>query len=332
METTSEAALGLFRSMARIRAIEEEICDRYGERNIRGAVHLSIGQEGAAVGVLSATDTSDRAISTHRNHAHYLAKGGSVSAMVDELYGLPSGSSAGWGGSMHLTAAVVGFVGASAVLPGSMPIAVGLGYAARHADEGAIAIGFTGDGAADEGSFFEALNLAAKLGLPVLFVCENNGLSTNTRLEERQAATDLAAKAKAFGLASERISGYDVLEVHAAAARVIASMREDRQPAFLEITVTRMCAHVGPDSWAPRLDADSLANAARAGERGDDPLVISVGRMLAEDPGSEATYRAAVAEAVAEARGEFARGNHAFLAYNAGRGLVAPPPPKSYAV
>ncbi len=143
-------ALELYETLVLIRAVEETICAEYERRNIRGPVHLSLGQEAVAVGALAPSRKSDLCVSTHRDHAHYLAKGGDMRAMVDELYGLGTGSSRGYGGSMHLFASDVGFMGSSAVLPGSIEIATGLALACKFEGAKNICITFTGDGASDE--------------------------------------------------------------------------------------------------------------------------------------------------------------------------------------
>ncbi len=332
MDITAEIGLDCLRQMVVIRAVEEAICEEYPHRNIRGAVHLSIGEEASAVGVLSTCRADDKMVSTHRDHAHYLAKGGSLAGMVDELYGLPTGCSGGHGGSMHLCAPDAGFMGASAVLPGSMPVAVGLGFAAKRLSKDAIAIAFSGDGAADEGVFYEALNLAAILAVPVLFVCENNELSTNTWLRDRQAQPDIAAKAAAFGVGSRRVAGHDVFAVRHAAAEMIAAMRIDRQPALLEVKVARLCAHVGPVSKVPAIDAEAMLDASHRGDIGDDPILHCLEQLIRKHPESEAACLDILTDVPVTVRAEFRRGHEAFEAHNLVHQLVAPPPPKSYAV
>ena len=151
--------------------------EEYASRRIRGPVHLSIGQEAAAVGVLHACGQSDVCVSTHRNHAHYLAKGGSLTGMVDELFGLDTGCCRGYGGSMHLMDLSANLILSSAILAGSIPIASGIAFALKNEGTDRVCIGFLGDGATDEGVFFETLNLAALMKLPLLFVVENNAKS-----------------------------------------------------------------------------------------------------------------------------------------------------------
>jgi TPP-dependent pyruvate/acetoin dehydrogenase alpha subunit len=331
MNVTTAVALECLERMVVIRAVEEGICAEYSHRNIRGPVHLSIGQEAMAVGVLSVCQPEDVAVSTHRDHAHYLAKGGDVGAMIDELYGLETGCSRGYGGSMHLFSREANFMGASAVLPGSTPVSVGLGLGCKLDGRGAVAVGFSGDGASDEGSFFEALNLAAVLRLPVLFVCENNGLSTNTPLVARQAQTDISTKARAFGLAAEATEAVDVFAVRQAATELIDRVRSTSQPAVLTLSADRLCAHVGPVSKIAALNPQALLN-----ESGDpdtrDPIANCLGAILAEMPELRGDCIDILQDVPLRVSAEFRRADAAFEDRNVTAGLVAPPPPKSHTV
>jgi pyruvate dehydrogenase E1 component alpha subunit len=317
--------------MVVIRAVEEGICAEYSHRNIRGPVHLSIGQEAMAVGVLSVCRPEDVAVSTHRDHAHYLAKGGEVGAMIDELYGLETGCSRGYGGSMHLYSREANFMGASAVLPGSTPVAAGLGLGCKLDRRNAISVGFSGDGAADEGAFFEALNLAALLGLPVLFVCEDNGLSTNTPLPARQAQSDITAKARAFGLVADTADAVDVFAVRKVAAELIDRIRAKSEPAVLTLSADRLCAHVGPVSAVGKIDAGALlAQTGKDGTR--DPIAHCVGAILREQPNLRVECQEILQAVPMKVAAEFRRADAAFQERNKVAGLVAPPAPKSHAV
>jgi pyruvate dehydrogenase E1 component alpha subunit len=324
-------ALDCLERMVVIRAVEEAICSEYSHRNIRGPVHLSIGQEAMAVGVLSVCRPEDVAVSTHRDHAHYLAKGGDVQAMIDELYGLETGCSRGFGGSMHLFSREANFMGASAVLPGSTPVAVGLGLGCKLDGRGAACIGFSGDGASDEGSFFEAINLAALLRLPVLFVCEDNGLSTNTPLAARQAQTDIAAKARAFGLVAETGEGGDVFAVRQVAAKLLERVRSTSEPAVLILNGDRLCAHVGPVSKIRAINPVALLDA-----NGDsdprDPIAKCVGAILNAMPELRDRCLEILEAVPTKVVDQFRQADAAFERRNATAGLVAPPPPKSHTV
>jgi pyruvate dehydrogenase E1 component alpha subunit len=284
-----------------------------------------------AVGVLSVCRPEDVAVSTHRDHAHYLAKGGDVGAMIDELYGLESGCSHGYGGSMHLYSREANFIGASAVLPGSTPLAAGLALGCKLDGRQAISVGFSGDGAADEGAFFEALNLAALLRLPVLFVIEDNGLSTNTPLAARQAQGDITAKARAFGLVADTAEAVDVFAVRQAAADLIERIRAKTEPAVLTLFADRLCAHVGPVSTVERIDPEALLN--QAGKDGTrDPIAHCVGTILREQPKLRAECQEILQAVPRRVAAEFMRADAAFQERNKVAGLVPPPPPKSHAV
>jgi pyruvate dehydrogenase E1 component alpha subunit len=331
VDVTAAVALECLERMVVIRAVEEGICAEYSNRNIRGPVHLSIGQEAMAVGVLNVCHPEDVAVSTHRDHAHYLAKGGRVGAMIDELYGLETGCSRGYGGSMHLFSGEANFMGASAVLPGSTPVAVGLGLGCKLDGRGGVSIGFSGDGASDEGSFFEALNLAAVLTLPVLFVCENNGLSTNTPLAARQAQTDISAKARAFGLVAQSADAVDVFAVRRAASDMLDHVRSSSRPAVLALTADRLCAHVGPVSKIDPIEPGAmLAEAANSATR--DPIASCLGAILRDEPQLRDECIEILERVPTQIAAEFRRANAAFEERNTTAGLVAPPPPKAHTV
>jgi pyruvate dehydrogenase E1 component alpha subunit len=306
----------LYARMRLIREVEERLRREYASRNIRGPIHLSLGQEAVAAGVLLAARAGDVCVSTHRNHAHYLAKGGSLEGMIDELYGLETGCSGGAAGSMHLFDHRAGMWGSSAIVGGSVPIAVGLALAKKQEGTSDCAIAFSGDGGTDEGSFFESLNLAALLGLPVLFVVEQNELSTNTSFAARQARLDLCAKAEAFGVAVARVDGQDALGVYGVAHALLEAVREEKRPRFLEARTSRLCAHVGPvigpDSpsgpypdWEARVSGEPL-RALRA-------------RVVEPDAIDQ--------DVAARVDRAFERAKAAFEAKNAVMKLVAPPPP-----
>jgi pyruvate dehydrogenase E1 component alpha subunit len=319
--TTSAAppAAVLYERMCLIRRVEERVIEEYASRRIRMAVHLSNGQEAVAVGVLAAATPHDTTVGTHRSHAVYLAKGGDLQAFVDELYSLPTGCSGGFGGSMHLSAPDVGMLGATAVLTGAVPVVVGTAFAHQRAADGTIAYAFTGDGGIDEGAFWESLNLAALLRLPVLFVVENNRYSTLTHQARRQANPDVVRKAEAFGVPSRRIDGNDVVQVANAAVEATEAMRQGGGPRLLEALTFRFVAHVGVESdWGSGRPLDELA-----AWPGCDPLArLRATELLGE--GEVAAMEASVAERVDAA---FHTAIGRFEDLNASMQLAAPPPP-----
>lgn len=247
MITDTNTSLALFREMLRIRKIEEAIADRYSQQKMRCPVHLSIGQEAVAVGVCKAALHSDYLISNHRAHAHYLAKGGDLKAMLAEIYGKKTGCSGGRGGSMHLVDRSVGMYGSTPIVGGSIPVGVGLGFATLLKRQPHLTIIFLGEGATEEGVFAESLNFAALKKLPVLFVCENNLYSVYSPLEVRQSKErDRVAIAKAHGIEAAMGFGNDVEEVHAIAKRAVESIRQGSGPVFLEFDTYRHREHCGP--------------------------------------------------------------------------------------
>lgn len=185
----------LYRQMLRIRMIEERIAEEYPTQEIRCPIHLSIGQEAQAVGVCAALTHEDKMVSTHRSHAHYLAKGGNLQRMIDELYGKTSGCSGGNGGSMHLIDESVGFVGSTSIVGGTIPIGVGLAFAAKLRGDTYCSVVMLGDAALEEGVFHESANFAALHGLKVVFVVENNSYSCFTHINERQPRSKVSAAA-----------------------------------------------------------------------------------------------------------------------------------------
>lgn len=250
-EMNREAALdrrAMLRAMLRIRLAEETLADLYKQQEMRTPTHFSIGQEAVAVGVCSALDRQDVVYSGHRCHAHYLAKGGDLNALVAELYGKETGAARGRGGSVHLNAPEVGFIAASAILGETMAAAVGSGWAFAMDQSPRIAVSFVGDGVAEEGIFHEALNFAVVRQVPVLFVCENNLYSTHSPLSVRQPpGLSIAERAAAYKMPAQSGDGNDVFAVRAAADEAVAWCRAGKGPYFLEFATYRWREHVGPN-------------------------------------------------------------------------------------
>jgi TPP-dependent pyruvate/acetoin dehydrogenase alpha subunit len=242
------STIALFREVLRIRLIEETIADRYSEQEMRCPVHLSIGQEAVAAGVCATLETADLVISTHRAHAHYLAKGGDVPAMVAEIYGKHAGCSGGRGGSMHLVDLERGFAGSTPIVGSSLPLAVGLAFAASLRRQTHVVAAFFGEGMTEEGVFLEALNFAALRSLPIVFVCENNLYSVYSPLDVRQPANrDRCAVARAHGIEAIHVDGNDAAAVVAAAREAVDRARRGRGPTYLECDTYRWREHCGPN-------------------------------------------------------------------------------------
>ncbi|HNQ35848.1 MAG TPA: thiamine pyrophosphate-dependent dehydrogenase E1 component subunit alpha [bacterium] len=242
--------LSIYRTMLLIRRVEERLCALYPDQEIKCPIHLYIGQEAVAAGVCARLRKSDYLVSNHRSHGHYLAKGGGLREFFAELYGRRTGCSGGWGGSMHLADPELGLLGSSAIVAGGIPIAVGAALAARMEGRGRVAAVFFGDGAADEGVFYESLNFAALRKLPVVFVCENNFYATNSRQSARQPLDNIYRRGRIFGIPGFRLDGNDAAAVYAAAGRAVERARRGRGPTLLECRTYRWKQHVGyQEDW-----------------------------------------------------------------------------------
>jgi TPP-dependent pyruvate/acetoin dehydrogenase alpha subunit len=242
----------IYRSLCRIRRVEEEVARVYPTDVIKSPVHLSIGQEFVSVGLCESLRPEDAVFGSYRSHALYLAKGGDLRAMIAELYGKATGCAKGKGGSMHLIDARAGVFGASAVVGTTIPHAVGYAYAVKLRGEARVVASVFGDGAVDEGVFYESLNFAALKRLPVLFLCENNGYAIHTHQRLRQHRPDACARATALGIPAERVDDGDVLHLAARARALVDALRGgDAGPRFLECATYRWKEHVGPgEDWS----------------------------------------------------------------------------------
>lgn len=238
--------LTLFRDILRIRMIEEEIARVYPEQEMRCPIHLSVGQEATPVGVFAHLKWADHVVSTHRAHAHYLAKKGSLKALLCELYGKLGGCAKGQGGSMHLIDLSQNFIGATSIVGGTIPIGVGSAFTAKLRKEDRISVVCIGDTAVEEGVFHESMNFAALKKLPVLFLCENNGYSCYSPLTNRQPDRPLSDLAAAHAVRSLSIGGNDVHEVYRQTIPVFEHLRSGQGPFFLETKTFRFLEHCGP--------------------------------------------------------------------------------------
>ena len=238
----------LFASMLRIRLVEESIANKYSEQKMRCPTHLSIGQEAIAVGVCANLTPQDQVLSTHRAHAHYLAKGGCLNSMMAEIYGKASGCSKGMGGSMHLIDTSVGFMGSTAIVGNTIPVAVGLALEKKLTRKKSIACVFFGDGATEEGAFYESVNFAIIHSLPILFICENNLYSVYSGLEVRQPVDRKIYKmVRAMGISAQHGNGNDVEEVARKVKHAKTMILKSGGPQFLEFDTYRWREHCGPN-------------------------------------------------------------------------------------
>jgi pyruvate dehydrogenase E1 component alpha subunit len=233
----------LMRQMVRIRRFEEKCVELYQSEKIRGFLHVYIGEEAVAVGVMQALKPEDAVVATYREHGHALARGMKMTAVMAEMYGKREGCSRGRGGSMHIFDAATRFYGGNAIVGGGLPLAVGLGLADNMLKRPQVTACFFGEGAVAEGEFHESMNLAALWKLPVLFVCENNLYAMGTALRLSESETDIHLKAQSYRIPSEAVDGMDVVAVEAAARRAVDAIRAGEGPRFLECRTYRFRAH-----------------------------------------------------------------------------------------
>lgn len=239
-------AKSLYSTMMRIRMFEDRLADLVEAKEVRCPCHLYVGQEAVAAGVCAALDPQDYVWGGHRSHGHYLAKGGDLPAMMAEVFGKETGCSKGRGGSMHLVAPDVGVLGTVPIVAATIPMAVGAALASVLRRDGRVSVAFFGDGAVEEGTFHESLNLAALHRLPVVFVCENNFYSSHLQLLERRANDNIVDAAAAHGLVGARVDGNAVFEVYDAAREAVARARAGEGPTLIEARTYRWRGHVGP--------------------------------------------------------------------------------------
>jgi pyruvate dehydrogenase E1 component alpha subunit len=239
----ADHGLELLHGMLRIRRFEERCAELYGQQKIRGFLHLYIGEEAVAVGVMHALAPEDAVVATYREHGHALVRGTPARSVMAEMYGKLEGASRGRGGSMHIFDLARRFYGGNAIVGGGLPLAIGLALADRMRGAARLTACFFGEGAVAEGEFHESMNLAALWGLPVLFCCENNLYAMGTALGRSESVTDLALKASSYGIPAWPVDGMDVLAVEDAARRAALHVRAGGGPVFLELRTYRFRAH-----------------------------------------------------------------------------------------
>jgi pyruvate dehydrogenase E1 component alpha subunit len=238
----------LFYKLFSIRIFEETVADKYAEQQMRCPTHFSIGQEAVAVGVCHSLKKSDQVFSAHRAHAHYLAKGGDMKALLAEFYGKETGCAGGRGGSMHLLDRTVGFLGSVPIVGSTIPIAVGTAFGNKlKAIRDIITVVFFGEAATEEGVFYESINFAILHELPVLFVCEDNALSVKTKLIDRRSPKSSIKKiVEGFGIKAHESNGQDCLSTYNLAVSIVSEMRNKAQPMFVLLKTARYLEHCGP--------------------------------------------------------------------------------------
>lgn len=243
MSVDRDTGLALLRQMIRIRRFEETCAEAYSAGRIRGFLHLYIGEEAVAAGVMPALTREDAVVATYREHGHALARGLSADSIMAEMFGKREGCCKGRGGSMHLFDASLRFYGGNAIVGGGLPLAVGLALADKMQQRNRVTACFFGEGAVAEGEFHESLNLAALWKLPVLFLCENNLYAMGTALWRSESDTDLVTKAASYNLAAVHVDGMDVEAVYEGAREAVQTIRRLSVPYFLELQTYRFRPH-----------------------------------------------------------------------------------------
>jgi pyruvate dehydrogenase E1 component alpha subunit len=253
-----EHGLHLLREMLRIRRFEERAAEQYSLTRIRGFLHLYIGEEAVAVGVMATLTPDDAVLATYREHGHALARGLPPASLMAEMFGKATGCSRGRGGSMHFFDVTRRFYGGYGIVGGGLPVAVGLALADKLQGRRRVTACFFGEGAVAEGEFHESLNLAALWQLPVLFLCENNEYAMGTPLAQELAQPDIHLRAESYGIPAEAVDGNDVLAVEHAARRAGDAVRETGEPRFLELRTYRFRAHsmADPDLYRTKAEIE----------------------------------------------------------------------------
>ena len=244
--------LQAYRTMKTIRDFEERLHADFAKGDIPGFVHLYAGEEAAGTGIMMHLQDKDRIASTHRGHGHCIAKGVDPKGMMAEIYGKVSGSCRGKGGSMHIADLSKGMMGANGILGAGAPLVCGAALAAKYRGDGGVAISFVGDGASNQGTFLESLNLAAVWNLPAIFVVENNGYAESTSRDYAVAVDSFVDRAAGFGLPGVTVDGLDFFAVYEAAGEIIKRAREGGGPALLECKMVRMYGHFEGDQQTYR--------------------------------------------------------------------------------
>jgi len=257
---SNEALLKAYRTMKTIREFEERLHVDFGRGEIPGFVHLYAGEEAAATGIMMHLNDQDRIASTHRGHGHCIAKGVDINEMMGEIYGKTSGACRGKGGSMHIADLSKGMMGANGILGAGSPLACGAALAAQKLGHGGIGMSFTGDGASNQGTFLESLNLAAIWNLPMVFVIENNGYAESTSVDYATAVDSYADRAAGFGVPGVIVDGTDFFAVYEAAGEVIRRAREGGGPSLLECKMVRFHGHFEGDAQTYRAEGENEYN------------------------------------------------------------------------
>ncbi len=277
-----DTQLKLLEDMLLARAFEERAAEEYTKGNIAGFLHLYPGEEAVAVGVLNAAGPSDYVVSTYREHVHAMLRGISPGQVMAELFGKKDGCSRGMGGSMHLFDRQKRFMGGYAIVGETFPVAVGIAYSVAMREQPDVVICFFGDGAVNQGTFHESLNMAALWDLPVLFVCENNHYQIGTEIHRHSAVAEVYKRACGYHIPARRIDGMDVMAVYEATEQALQQIRAGTGPQLLEFETYRFRGHsmADPGSYRPKVEV-------RAFKEQEDPVAIAIEETVPCYPGSK---------------------------------------------
>ena len=298
--STADGLRRLLRDMLLIRIFEEKAAEAYAHGKIGGFCHLYIGQEAVAVGAMAALRKDDYVMTSYREHGQALARGVSSRAVMAELYGKATGSSAGKGGSMHIFDAATNFLGGHAIVGGHIPLVTGVAFAIKYREGDQVSLGFFGEAAVNNGAFHEALNMAAVWRLPAIYICENNRYGMGTALERASAIYDVAQRACSYDMPAEVVDGMDVLAVRDAVARAVKRARDRYVPTLLEIRTYRFMGH----SMSDPIHGHYRTKDEVEQDKAKDPIHTFAGRLKADgmlDDDRWQTMEAEVADEVADA-------------------------------
>ncbi|WP_101757962.1 thiamine pyrophosphate-dependent dehydrogenase E1 component subunit alpha [Oceanicoccus sp. KOV_DT_Chl] len=252
MSLDKKLFLEAYQTMKTIREFENRVSDEFGKGNIPGFLHLYAGQEAIATGMCMNLTDEDYIVSTHRGHGHCIAKGGDVGQMMKEIMAREGGSCAGKGGSMHIAAVEKGMLGANAIVGGGPPLIVGAALSAKTLGTDRVGVAFTGDGGSNQGTTFEAMNLAVVLKLPAIFMFENNGYGEGTHANYAVGSKDIAGRAAGFGMPALKVDGSDVFAVYETCKQAVDHCRAGKGPITIEASITRFKGHFEGDPQAYR--------------------------------------------------------------------------------
>lgn len=283
MPYTKKFLAELYWMMKRIRLCEESLIEPISNGEIRCPVHLYSGEEAVATGVCAALEKNDYVFGNHRSHGHYLAKGGSMDAMIAEIYGKKTGCSKGRGGSMHLIDPEKGVMGVAPIVAGTISLAAGAALASQIRKDKRVTVTFFGDGATGEGGLYEMLSFAGLKKLPVIFVCENNLYSTHLPVSEIRVDSKISEIAKPFQIETYTADGNNVIEVYELAKKAVEKCRNNEGPVFLEFLTFRLRGHVGPNDTIQGTKTDIRPKAQIDSWKKNDPILRFKKHLLDND-------------------------------------------------